>query len=499
MTTSVLLINPRMCSQETMRMPLTLLALSAVLGDRYPHHMLDGNLLPDLAGTVASLLASAPGAAVAGISVMPGPQVAPAIEVSRLIRRLRPDVPIVWGGYFPSMYPDSAVNASYVDVAVRGPGEDALLELLAVASQGGLRPGAMDTAALQGVAGISWAQAGAPIHTPARPFRSPDSLPLLPYERLPDLGRWMKPTFLGRRTASYQAAIGCRYRCGFCGVVSVYGGQTRLQGVDRVVAETLRLKHEFGADALQFYDNNFFDSGDSALAMLEGLARVGLPWWCYARADTMAKFPAQTWEKVRRSGMKMAYIGAESASDEVLKSMKKGSRVEHTLEVAARCREIGVIPEFSFVLGGPEDPEGEIDRTLSFVRRVKAAHPESEIILYFYSPTPQRDRALTGYGPGGPPLPTTPEEWAQPKWVEYVCHQDAPWLAPQVRQKILDFSRVLACRFPTVQDHRLGPRRRRFLQALAGWRYDREYYANAWELEAARRLLRLKRPEREGL
>ena len=52
----------------------------------------------------------------------------------------------------------------------------------------------------------------------------------------------------------------------------------------------------------------------------------------------------------------MAYIGAETASDEVLNRMRKGSRVNHTLEVAARCRENGIIPEFSFVLGGPEDP-----------------------------------------------------------------------------------------------------------------------------------------------
>jgi hypothetical protein len=31
--------------------------------------------------------------------------------------------------------------------------------------------------------------------------------------------------------------------------------------------------------------------------------------------------------------------------------MRKGSRVEHTIEVALRWREYGVIPEFSFVLG----------------------------------------------------------------------------------------------------------------------------------------------------
>ena len=44
------------------------------------------------------------------------------------------------------------------------------------------------------------------------------------------------------------------------------------------------------------------------------------------------------------------------------------------------------------MLGGPEDPEGEIEKTLSFIRRLKQLHPTCEIILYFYSPTPQIDR-----------------------------------------------------------------------------------------------------------
>ena len=48
---------------------------------------------------------------------------------------------------------------------------------------------------------------------------------------------------------------------------------------------------------------------------------------------------------IRRSQMRMTYIGAEAASDEVLQGMRKGTRVEHTLEAARRCFENDVIPE----------------------------------------------------------------------------------------------------------------------------------------------------------
>jgi radical SAM superfamily enzyme YgiQ (UPF0313 family) len=272
------------------------------------------------------------------------------------------------------------------------------------------------------------------------------------------------------------------------------------------------LRDHWGADGVQFYDHNFFDREETSVPVLDVLAKVGMPWWCYARADVLARFSTSTWELIRRSRLRMAYIGAEAASDEVLARMRKGSRVDHTLEVAARCREYGVIPEFSFVLGGPEDPEGEIDKTLAFIRRVKGLHPDAEIILYFYSPTPQVDRAslrkepgiahlpmLRTYGPNGPALPTTPEEWTQPRWVSWVCHQDAPWLTPRMRKRVLDFAQVLACRFPTVQDARTPAWRKAVLRNLSRWRYTTRTYASPLELKIGQRLIGLRDPKSESI
>jgi radical SAM superfamily enzyme YgiQ (UPF0313 family) len=258
---------------------------------------------------------------------------------------------------------------------------------------------------------------------------------------------------------------------------------------------------------MQFYDHNFFDNEESSQSPLEVLSRFNLPWWCYARADTLAKFSTRTWDRLRASHLRMAYIGAEAGSDAALRRMKKGSRAEHTIEVARLCREYGVIPEFSFVLGGPEDPEGEIENTLQFIKKLKGINPECEVILYFYSPTPQRATGsrkdarplLASYGPSGPELPATPEEWTQPQWLNYVCHQDAPWLSPKMRLRVRDFARVLACRFPTVQDYATPAWGKALLKTLANWRYESGRYANAWELELARRFIPLRQPQRDSL
>lgn len=512
----VILANPQMCSPRSLRLPLSVLSLGAVLEGRYEYDVVDGNMDPHAVETTLRRLDGRPG--VLALTVMPGPQVVSAIALSEAVRARHPQVPIVWGGYFPTLYPNAAVNAPYVDYVVRGQGEDTLLELLERLPDAGPPPvtdsgltSATDLSALATVAGLTFKDHGRIVHNPDRDFRSPGDFPPLPYERVAPVERYLVPSFMGTKTAVHQAAIGCRYRCTFCGVVSMFNGLTRFEPAQRLEA-TLKTLRGFGANAVQYYDNNFFDREATSLPILEVLAKHPLPWWCYARADTLVQFSRSTWELMRKSQLRMAYIGAEAASDDALKRMKKGSRVEHTLEVAARCREYGVIPEFSFILGDPEDPEGSVEETFRFITRLKRLHPQCEVILYFLSPTPQRSPTqapgngngpripvLERYGSDGPELPTTPEEWTEAKWINYVCHRDAPWLTEGLRRRIADFSKVLACRYPTVQDYSTPAWGKWLLRTLSSWRYATGQYNNPRELQWIQRLIPLRQPQNEGL
>ncbi len=281
MTKRVLLINPRMCSRRSMRLPLSLLALGAALEGRREYELLDGNA--DADATERALQAVAEDAVeLVGVSVMPGPQVEPARRISAAIRALRPEVPIVWGGYFPTLYPQAAVNAPYVDYVARGPGEETLPELLERLPDAGPLPGPLDSAAapraMEGVRGLTFKDDGRVRHNPDRHFRSPDDDPPYPYHRLGDVVRYLRLSFMGSRTAVHQAAIGCRYHCELCGVVTLFNGVTRLSGPARLEAAVTTLSDRWGATALQFYDNNFFDREETSVPLLEVLARHAMPW-----------------------------------------------------------------------------------------------------------------------------------------------------------------------------------------------------------------------------
>jgi radical SAM superfamily enzyme YgiQ (UPF0313 family) len=494
-TGRVLLINPQITSQRRARFPLSIMTIAAALEGRRDSTLIDGNMDRDAVRAACDAVQAHPFAA-AGVTVMGGPQVATAIEVSRALRRVRPELPIVWGGYFPTLYPGVALNSDYVDFVVRGQGEDTFAELLdAVVAE--------DRRAFSSISGLSWRHDGTVINNPRRAFSRQHVAPALRYDMLPDAKAYLVNTFLGQRTVAHQAAVGCRFRCTFCGVAAMFKGATALPPAERLDRELAFLKHEIGADSIQFYDHNFFDREEDMVPLLEVLARHELPWWCYARADALVNLSPESWRLVRRSRLRMAYIGAETPNDQLLKSIRKGTRSEQTLEVAELCRRNGVIPELSFMVAPPEDPEGETERTFDFIRQVKRVNPEAEIIVYVYTPLPadsvpdsERLKLAPLLDALGTPIefPKTPEEWTERRWVDYACHADAPWLSDSLRRRIRDFVTVLRCRFPTVQDTRSPAWAKVALRGLASWRYALRRYDRPWELTASQNLVGLLDP-----
>ncbi|MBV8156617.1 MAG: radical SAM protein, partial [Dyella sp.] len=309
---------------------------------------------------------------------------------------------------------------------------------------------------------------------------------------------------------AHQAAIGCRFHCTFCGVAAMFGGTTMLSSAERLERDLRYFKHELGADSVQYFDNNFFDREEDMIPLLEVMARYELPWWCFARSDALLKLSDHAWKFVRKSKLRMAYIGAESPSSQILKEIRKGTRPDQTVAVVEACRRHGVIPELSFMVAPPENTEEETEHTFEFIRELKKINPHTEIVIYVYTPLPEfsqheKDRAkrpskpLFGLDGEQVVFPTTVEEWAQPKWVNYTCHADAPWLSDRMRQRIHDFVTVLRCRYPTVQDMRSPPWAKRALSTAASWRYRFRRYDRPWELDLANRLVRLRMPQVSGL
>lgn len=490
----ILLINPRATRPENRRFPLSVMAVGAALPEEVSWEIVDGNL-PGLhvVSTVSGIvhrqqLLGDPVTALA-LTVMPGPQLVSAVLISKALKRRFPDVPIVWGGNFGSLYPEPVLNARYVDWLVRGQGEETILELLDVIA------GKRDPLS---VAGLAFRLADGSLHIgPERHWRGPDELPAPPYHKI-DVPQYLRPTILGRRSGVYQASIGCPFGCNFCGVISVFGRREKVQSPGRTAEHLGFLAREHGMDSVHFYDNNFFLNETHAREVAATLKPLRLRWWCEARVDALGRFSDETWRALKAAGLTMVFCGAESGSDEVLAKMNKGTTTDQIAHAAAKCGEHGIIPEFSFVFGDPDEPQHEIDNTLAFIRRLKAINPAMELISYFYTPTPQRKGTYGNVDPTAT-TPETLEEWIEPEWVDWMTHENphTPWLEPRLKARVDDFELVLKSRFPSLHDKRTRAWGRALGRIAAHRRWASERYENPMLLRMIRKLARMKPDDRQ--
>ena len=219
-----------------------------------------------------------------------------------------------------------------------------------------------------------------------------------PYQRLP-MERYFHSTTWAIASARIIRRIGCPFACNFCAVVGMANRALGAAVAGRVWrACSSSFSTHYGADAVQFHDMDFFISEPRTLAIAERLAPTGhdvVGARPRGRADALPRRPPG--QAMKRSGLKMVFCGAESGSTDMLKRMNKGgtAAAELTLELARRMKAHGIVPEFSFVVGNPPDPEGRSAQTLAFIRRIKTINPATEIILYVYSPVPARRQRST--------------------------------------------------------------------------------------------------------
>lgn len=503
----LILYNPQSSANRKPILPCSLLAVGAVLEGKHEYQIVDGNLEDDPLARLDAIIRSQGGdeQVVLGFTVMPGPQLQQSTPLAREIKRRHPQAIIVWGGYFPTQHWDVALRSDFVDFVVRGHGELAFVELLAAlqkAAPSASQPAALDTALLQSIPGLAFRDhAGRPVSNPLAPIPKPKDLPPFNFERVP-VERYVRRTFLGERTLGYHSSYGCPFFCNFCAVVNMVDGKWLPQTAEQVAEVVRTYVERWGVDAVEFYDNNFFVDERRVAEFSARIKNLGVRWWGEARIDTLLKFSDATWDSMRDSGLSMVFMGAESGSMETLKRMHKGGAMhpDKTLAIARRMAKWGIVPEFSFVMGNPPDPEADVDDTIAFIRRVKETNPRSEIIMYLYTPVPLAGDLYDEARAEGFAFPESLDEWISPAWLDFTQRRSAtmPWVKQPLRERLQDFERVLNAYYPTSTDAKLHGTWRKLLRAASSWRYHAQYYRFPWELRALHKLIAYQRPETSG-
>src|SRR5512143_2892440 len=127
MSRKVVFFFPSFASTEATA-PLGILAVATpLLQAGYQITLVDSTITPDFQKRV---LEEVKDALCLGISLVTGPMIRETVQIARAVKAWNKDFPIILGGWHPSLLPTQTLEADYIDVIVRGQGEEAMLEIV---------------------------------------------------------------------------------------------------------------------------------------------------------------------------------------------------------------------------------------------------------------------------------------------------------------------------------------------------------------------------------
>lgn len=242
-------------------------------------------------------------------------------------------VPVVLGGFHPTLCPDEA--AQHATAIVIGEAESVWPQVVHDAQRGRLQP----------------RYQGSP---PAEPLRI----------------RFDRSIFQGKRYPPIrlvQWGRGCAHACDFCAIQTFYKRRTTRRPVADVVAELTESRARF----VLFVDDNLLTHADELRELLEALVPLELTWATQISLN-VARNPALL-RLLARSGCCAVLVGFESLNPDNLRQMGKSwNRASQEYEHAIRAFYAhGIMVCGTFVFGYDHDTPDSFKRCLDFTLRHK--------------------------------------------------------------------------------------------------------------------------------
>lgn len=388
---TIILYNPLPgFSNEDKGVPLSILSVAAPLESKnYTLMILDAKVEDREGACIRKALDGLDDAVCVGITCMTGPQVKGALDMARAIKQKAPKVPIVFGGWHPTLLPEETIRHELVDIVVKGQGDNSFAEIVEALREG--KP-------LKEVKGIYYKENGKVIATECRPFEDINNSRPMPYHLIENIEKYIITDWYGNRMLSYMSSFGCPQSCTFCAENTMSGGRWKSLSPERVVKEIKNLSEKYNLDGIQFYDSNFFTHEERTRKICRGLIESGLKIkWGNANgsAKILLRYKPETWELMRAGGCSEILVGAESGDDEILEFLRKEVKADDYVRVKRLTTQYGIKLWVSLILGVPydlSDPQKSLKREYKactdLVRKLYKVEKDDRFALFVYTPYP---------------------------------------------------------------------------------------------------------------
>ena len=163
---------------------------------------------------------------------------------------------------------------------------------------------------------------------------------------------------------------GCPHRCTYCVVPQTITGHVyRKRSPKDVVAELAYIKENFEELGEVFFEDDTFTADPRHVkAICEEILATGLK--ITFSANARADVPEDLLQLMKKAGARELCVGFESASPEVLKSVKKGLKEGNSDKFMVAARKSGILIHGCFMVGNLSDTKDTLEQTLDMAKRL---------------------------------------------------------------------------------------------------------------------------------
>lgn len=317
-----------------------------------------------------------------------------ALKIAAASRALFPRLKIAVGGVHATVSPGEVASDPNVDIVVRNEGEDTFLEIVKRWESG---------VSMEGVAGTSLRLGEQVVHHPPSPrIRNLDELPFPARDLMPmhiyKAGLSFPPG-IRTRTTMYSAR-GCAFDCAFCSTAAVWGGHLCvMRSANSVLDEIQEVVGRFGVLGFEFVDELTTLRKERLAQFCNGIHERHLEkirWVCSSTVKLMDEDMARM---MKDAGCSMVYMGVESGSPQILKTLNKRITPEEIVHAFDVTRRAGLRRCACFMIGAPGETAKTVQESIDLARRIRAERITLNIVTpypgtAFYERYVDKSRAL---------------------------------------------------------------------------------------------------------
>lgn len=370
--------------------PLGLLSITELIDlKKYDVKIITRNEYPNYEKEV---IKECKGAICLGISVITGSPVKVAKQISQKAKQKFPNLPIIWGGWFPTTLPEETLSTPYVDYVCMGQGERTFSQFIDVLSSGNLSN-------LKKISRLGYKKGKKIILNERLGTEEIQNLPDFNLDLI-DWKKYLEVIDFGKKAIRITTSYGCPNRCAFCCEPWNSKRQWKALSASRVIKFLKKLRKKIYFDSLIIVDSNFFVDEKRVAGICKGLiqnkfkVKVGQ---VNGRTNNLVRYKPQTWKLMKKAGLYNILIGAESGSEETLRFINKDATVKETLQLAKICSKYNILILASAIVGLPTEKyfldnkkafQEDLDGVIDLYNKICTAGSDHHLLVFPYAPLP---------------------------------------------------------------------------------------------------------------